>query len=75
MLRILIKWLEKAIPNKNVSLALPIEWEGINVNELKSYSPYEHTSCDNLYRTSWNLIYRFIEQQDLLSYRIFNYEM
>ncbi len=32
------EWLEKAIPTKNVSLALPIKWKEINVNKLKSYS-------------------------------------
>ena len=32
------KWLEKAIPTKDVSLALPIKWNEINVIELKSYS-------------------------------------
>ncbi|WP_413391116.1 exodeoxyribonuclease V subunit gamma [Prochlorococcus marinus] len=33
-----IKWLEKAIPTKNISLALPLKWREINVSELKSYS-------------------------------------
>ncbi len=32
------KWLEKAIPTKDISLALPIKWNEINVSELKSYS-------------------------------------
>ncbi len=36
------EWLEKAIPTKDVSLALPINWKEINVNELKSYS-FEQT--------------------------------
>jgi len=32
------EWLEKAIPTKNISLALPLKWREINVSELKSYS-------------------------------------
>ena len=32
------EWLEKAIPTKNISLALPLKWKEINVSELKSYS-------------------------------------
>ncbi len=32
------EWLEKAIPTKNVSLALPIKWKEINISELESYS-------------------------------------
>ncbi len=32
------EWIEKAIPTKNISLALPIKWKEINVSELKSYS-------------------------------------
>ncbi len=31
------EWLEKAIPTKNISLALPLKWK-INVSELESYS-------------------------------------
>ncbi len=32
------KWLEKGIPTKNISLALPLKRKEINVSELKSYS-------------------------------------
>jgi len=32
------EWLEKAIPAKNISLALPLKNKEINVTELKSYS-------------------------------------
>ena len=32
------EWLEKAIPTKNISLALPLKMKEINVSELKSYS-------------------------------------
>ena len=32
------EWLEKAIPTKNISLALPLKRKEINVSELKSYS-------------------------------------
>ncbi len=32
------EWLEKAIPTKNISLALPLKWKEINISELKSYS-------------------------------------
>ncbi len=32
------EWLEKSIPTKNISLALPLKWKEINVSELKSYS-------------------------------------
>ncbi|AIQ97627.1 exodeoxyribonuclease V subunit gamma [Prochlorococcus sp. MIT 0801] len=36
------KWLEKAIPTKDISLALPIKWNGINESESKSFS-FEET--------------------------------
>lgn len=32
------EWLEKAVPPKNISLALPLKRKEINVSELKSYS-------------------------------------
>ncbi len=32
------EWIEKEIPTKNISLALPIKWKEINVSELKNYS-------------------------------------
>ncbi len=32
------EWIEKAIPTKKVSLALPLKWKEINLSALKSYS-------------------------------------
>ncbi len=32
------EWLEKEIPTKSISIALPLKWKEISVSELKSYS-------------------------------------